>query len=61
MRLTIFLAEYKRNWLIATIGIILYAVGFAVLSINEGETKHSSSYKPTIHKITKLFRPIISS
>lgn len=36
MRLKYLFNEYKKNWLIATIGIVLYAFGFAILSINEG-------------------------
>lgn len=36
MRLNVLIAEYKKNWLIASLGIVLYAVGFMILSINEG-------------------------
>jgi uncharacterized membrane protein YesL len=36
MRLKYFLSEYKKNWLIATIGVVLFVFGFAILSINEG-------------------------
>lgn len=40
MRLNLFITEYKKNWLIASLGIILYAIGFAILGINEGKNNY---------------------
>lgn len=39
MRLKFLISEFKRNWLIASIGIVLYFFGVAILNVNEGETK----------------------
>ena len=37
MRLKYLTSEFKKNWLISSLGVVLLVIGTTVLSINEGE------------------------
>lgn len=37
MRLNFLISEFKRNWLVTIIGVVLLIVGSAILSVNEGK------------------------
>lgn len=42
MRINYLFSEYKKNWLVCSIGIVLHVVGVLILSINEGGTGHKT-------------------
>lgn len=50
MRLNYFISEYKKNWVICTIGIVLHVLGVLILSINEGGTGRKNFKKPILMK-----------
>ncbi|CRL06300.1 CLUMA_CG019018, isoform A [Clunio marinus] len=51
MRLNYILSEFKKNWLIASIGIALYVFGFIILNINEGRAfNHSRALEEALQK-----------
>lgn len=54
MRLKLLLAEYKKTWVISTIGIVLYAFGIAVLNTNEGKPKVLNTNEGTVN-ISELY------
>lgn len=39
MRTKLFLEEFRKNWIIISLGSILFAIGFFVINANEGEHK----------------------
>lgn len=51
MRLKLLLAEYKKTWVISTIGIVLYAFGIAVLNTNEGIEVYREHKRTLLHCI----------
>lgn len=48
MRLNYFISEYKKNWVICTIGIVLHVLGVLILSINEGGTGRKNFKNPIL-------------